>query len=95
MAPFITEGFRAIGNLPELFDIELPKIKKKDDRYNYNYHHYGNSITFYPWMKKYFQIVPCLDPSSPRYLPADWKLCCRNFPTLKSFSRSFPWLMDR
>ena len=43
MATIITEGFRAIGNLPELFDIELPKIKKKDDRYNY--HHYGNLIT--------------------------------------------------
>ena len=41
MAPIITEGFRAIGKLPDLFDFELPKIKKKDDRYNYN-HHYGN-----------------------------------------------------
>ena len=51
MAPFITEGFRAIGNLPELFDIELPKIKKKDDRYNYNYH-YGNYDNFYPWIQK-------------------------------------------
>ena len=47
MAPIITQGFRAIGSLPELFDIELPKIKKKDDRYNYNYHHYGKiSIIF-------------------------------------------------
>ena len=43
MAPFITEGFRAIGNLPELFDIELPKIKKKDDRYNYKYHYEGKT----------------------------------------------------
>ena len=57
MAPIITEGFRAIGNLPELFDIELPKIKKKDDRYNYNYHHYGTnqlSLSFSHWTTNYF-----------------------------------------
>merc|ERR1711953_340862 len=43
MAPIITQGFRAIGSLPELFDIELPKITKKDDRYNYKYHYEDRS----------------------------------------------------
>ena len=52
MAPIITQGFRAIGSLPELFDIELPKITKKDDRYNYKYHYEGKtlSICFANWM---------------------------------------------
>lgn len=45
MAPIITQGFRAIGSLPELFDIELPKITKKDDRYNYKYHYEGKTLS--------------------------------------------------
>ena len=35
MAPLITEGFRTIRNI-EIPEIELPKIKRKDERYNYD-----------------------------------------------------------
>ena len=48
MAPIITEGFRAIGNLQELLDnIELPKITKKDDRYSYKYHYDDGNPSFF------------------------------------------------
>ena len=50
MAPIITEGFRAIGNLPELLDnMEFPKITKKDDRYSYKYHYDDGNLINHPF----------------------------------------------
>ena len=41
LAPVITGGFRAVRNF-EIPEIELPKLKRKDNRYKYE--GIGNSI---------------------------------------------------
>ena len=46
MAPLITEGFRTIRNI-EIPEIELPKIKRKDERYNYDDGNIGTDGFYY------------------------------------------------